>query len=540
MISLSRLGIATRLYAISCLLITGLLLTAGYAWVNLNEVAMLTNVVSKADVPKQLRVARMELNVTRASLQIRHALLVRTPADLASTLGDIAEKRKIIDADLAAFATAAIAPDERAIYNELSAAFGSFWQLATGNLQIIEQGNKDGGFDFLVEKTIPARNVVLAVLAKENTAQEKRLERTLDTIELDAQRSLRVLLVAVLAIAAGLLLFSWHIAATLKHRVIESQAVANRVRDGNLTVPVTDTGRDEFSPLLVSLALMQDSLSTVVARVRMGSESVASASTQISAGNHDLSGRTESQASALQETAASMEELNSTVGLNADNARLANKLAQSASSIATQGGEVVADVVRTMKDINDSSNKIADIISVIDGIAFQTNILALNAAVEAARAGEQGRGFAVVASEVRSLAGRSATAAREIKALIATSVERVGTGTALVDRAGQTMADVVSSIQKVTDIVAEISAAGSEQSQGVQQVNEAVLQMDQATQQNAALVEEIAAAAASLDVQARDLVDTVAVFQLGATGADYMAVGRPRPDITLGHTLHIA
>ncbi|WP_436134363.1 methyl-accepting chemotaxis protein [Acidovorax sp. LjRoot129] len=538
MFSLSRLGIATRLYAISCLLILGLLFTAGYAWFNLNEVARLTNVVAKADVPQQLRVARMELNVTRSSLQIRHALLVRTPADLASTVADIGEKRKIIEADLAAFASAAVAPEERAIYDELSAAFGSFWQLATGNLQLIEQGNKEAGFDFLVEKTIPARNVVLAVLAKQNIAQEKRLDLTLDTIELDAQRSLRVLLAAVMTIAVGLLVFSWHIAATLKRRVIESQAVANRVRDGNLTVPVTDSGRDEFSPLLASLAVMQDSLSTVVAKVRMGSESVASASTQISAGNNDLSNRTESQAGALQETAASMEELNSTVRLNAENARLANKLAQSASSVASQGGAVVADVVRTMKDINDSSNKIADIIGVIDSIAFQTNILALNAAVEAARAGEQGRGFAVVASEVRSLAGRSATAAREIKALIATSVERVGTGTALVDRAGQTMVDVVSSIQKVTDIVAEISAAGSEQSQGVQQVNEAVLQMDQATQQNAALVEEMAAAAGSLDMQARDLVDTVAVFQLGALGGSNSIGWRPQPQI--GSRLRIA
>ncbi|CAN7522810.1 methyl-accepting chemotaxis protein [Acidovorax sp. LjRoot194] len=528
MFSVSRLGIATRLYAISCLLILGLLFTAGYAWFNLNEVARLTDVVAKADVPQQLRVARMELNVTRSSLQIRHALLVRTPADLTSTLADIGEKRKIIEADLAAFASAAVTPEERAIYDELSAAFGSFWQVATGNIQLIEQGNKEAGFDFLVEKTIPARNVVLAVLAKENIAQEKHLDLTLDTIEIDAQRSLHVLLAAVMTIAVGQLVFSWHIAATLKHRVIESQAVADRVRDGNLTVPVTDSSRDEFSPLLASLAVMQDSLSTVVAKVRMGSESVASASTQISAGNNDLSNRTESQASALQETAASMEELNSTVRLNAENARLANQLAQSASSVASQGGAVVADVVRTMKDINDSSNKIADIIGVIDSIAFQTNILALNAAVEAARAGEQGRGFAVVASEVRSLAGRSATAAREIKALIATSVERVGTGTALVDRAGQTMADVVSSIQKVTDIVAEISAAGSEQSQGVQQVNEAVLQMDQATQQNAALVEEMAAAAGSLDMQARDLVDTVAVFQLGALGDSNSTVWRPQ------------
>jgi methyl-accepting chemotaxis protein len=293
--------------------------------------------------------------------------------------------------------------------------------------------------------------------------------------------------------------------------------VAGKVAQGDLSSHITIPGRDEIGQLLSSLHDMQSGLAQVVARVRGGAESVATASAEIAQGDLNLSARTESQASALEETAASMEELGSTVRQNADNAKQANQLAQSASTVAIQGGEVVAQVVDTMKGINDSSRKINDIISVIDGIAFQTNILALNAAVEAARAGEQGRGFAVVASEVRSLAGRSAEAAKEIKTLITDSVQRVEQGTALVDQAGTTMSEVVSSIRRVTDIMGEISSASSEQSAGVAQIAEAVTQMDQTTQQNAALVEEIAAAASSLKNQAEDLVNTVAVFRLQAS-----------------------
>nr|WP_315847962.1 methyl-accepting chemotaxis protein [uncultured Rhodoferax sp.] len=292
-----------------------------------------------------------------------------------------------------------------------------------------------------------------------------------------------------------------------------ANAITHRMAHGELNVDITLKPGDDSS-VMHGIKGMRDNMASIVAQVREGSESVATASAEIAQGNQDLSSRTESQASALEETAASMEELGSTVRQNADNASQANQLAQSASVVAIQGGEVVAQVVDTMKGINDSSRKIADIISVIDGIAFQTNILALNAAVEAARAGEQGRGFAVVASEVRSLAGRSADAAKEIKTLISDSVQRVEQGSALVDRAGTTMNEVVSSIRRVTDIMGEISAASSEQSAGVAQVGEAVSQMDQATQQNAALVEEMAAAASSLRSQAQDLVKTVAVFKL--------------------------
>ncbi|PIF90341.1 methyl-accepting chemotaxis protein [Acidovorax sp. 62] len=322
----------------------------------------------------------------------------------------------------------------------------------------------------------------------------------------------------VLAIVVGLFLAYWtthSITLPVQQAVNATTAIAA----GDLATPIPQGAKDEPGQLLTELAIMRNKLAEIVSNVRQSAESVSTASAEISQGNHDLSARTERQASALEETAASMEELGSTVRQNSDSAQAANKLATNANTVAVQGGEVVAQVVETMKGINDSSRKIADIISVIDGIAFQTNILALNAAVEAARAGEQGRGFAVVASEVRGLAGRSAEAAKEIKQLISASVTRVEQGTALVDKAGLTMTEVVTSIRRVTDIVREISAASAEQSDGVGQVGEAVMQMDQATQQNAALVEEMAAAASSMKTQAQELVDAVAVFRLEQSSA---------------------
>ena len=308
----------------------------------------------------------------------------------------------------------------------------------------------------------------------------------------------------------------WTVSQRLMGALTRSLNVAQAVAQGDLSSRVAVQGSNEAAQLLGALGQMNERLRDIVQAVRLNSEGVATASAQIASGNADLSQRTEQQASALQETAASMEELGSAVKASADNARQANELAVNASTVAIKGGDVVGEVVETMRGINDSSKRIADIIGVIDGIAFQTNILALNAAVEAARAGEQGRGFAVVASEVRSLAQRSAEAAKEIKRLITASVERVEQGTILVDRAGSTMNEVVVSIRRVTEIMGEISAASHEQSSGVRQVGEAVSQIDQATQQNAALVEESAAAAESLKHQAGQLVSAVAVFKLGS------------------------
>ncbi|NHZ33912.1 hypothetical protein F0185_09960 [Massilia sp. CCM 8692] len=305
--------------------------------------------------------------------------------------------------------------------------------------------------------------------------------------------------------------------------------IARSIAEGDLSINI-DLKHNDSSSLLHGIRTMRDDLAKIVMQVRMGTDTIATASSQIASGNLDLSSRTEQQASSLEETAASMEELTGTVKQNADNARQANQLAATASEVAMQGGAVVAQVVDTMASINDSSRKIVDIISVIDGIAFQTNILALNAAVEAARAGEQGRGFAVVASEVRNLAQRSAAAAKEIKTLIGDSVEKVSVGNKLVADAGGTMDNVVASVRRVTDIMAEISAASHEQSAGIAQVNQAIAQMDAATQQNAALVEEAAAAAESMQDQAARLSQVVGVFRLdgmgGATGERGALPGR--------------
>jgi methyl-accepting chemotaxis protein len=325
-----------------------------------------------------------------------------------------------------------------------------------------------------------------------------------------------VLLVIAAVAGAGA---AWYISRNLLRQLggqpDYAAAIAGAIAAGDLSVPIT-TGPDDRSSLLYAMKGMRDSLVTIVSQVRNGTMTIARASTDITAGNHDLSERSERQAGTLEETASSMEELTGTVRQNADNARQANQLAESASQVAQRGGAVVAQVVQTMAAINDSSRQIAEIIGVIDGIAFQTNILALNAAVEAARAGEQGRGFAVVASEVRNLAQRSAAAAKEIKSLIGDSVAKVDDGAKLVDEAGSTMEEIVGSVKRVTDIMAEISLASQEQSAGIEQVNRAIGQMDEATQQNATLVGQAGTAAASLQEEAENLTRVVSIFKLDA------------------------
>ncbi len=333
----------------------------------------------------------------------------------------------------------------------------------------------------------------------------------------ESARNIMFLLAGAALLLGGLI--AWWLTRCITRPLSEAVEVAQKVAAGDLTSVIEAKTKDETGLLLQALKDMNDSLKKIVGEVRSGSEAIGSGTKQIASGNADLSQRTEEQASSLEETASSMEELTSTVKQNAENAKQANQLALGASAVAVKGGQVVSEVVTTMSSINESSKKIVDIIGVIDGIAFQTNILALNAAVEAARAGEQGRGFAVVASEVRNLAQRSAAAAKEIKALIGDSVDKVGAGTKLVDEAGKTMEEIVISVKRVTDIMSEITAASQEQSAGIEQVNQAITQMDEVTQQNAALVEEAAAAAESLEEQAQNLEAAVAVFNVGKAAA---------------------
>ncbi|MBI2725529.1 MAG: MCP four helix bundle domain-containing protein [Polaromonas sp.] len=455
------------------------------------------------------------------AIAARNLVLVTKPEDVAIEKEIVANAHKNVTERMAKLKKLAEAPDvsteARRLIEEMDKTEKAYAPVA---LDIVDKALNKKNEEAIAKINNDCRPLLAALVKVAQEYADLTATRSAKMLEeadasYVAQRNALIaacLFVVVAAVVAGVLI-TRSLTRALGAEPAELSDAARRVADGDLTTPPQVRSGDTTS-VMAAMDRMQASLTRVVATVRQGSESVSTASAEIAQGNQDLSARTESQASALEETAASMEELSSTVRQNSDNARQANQLAQSASAVAVKGGEVVAQVVDTMKGINDSSKKISDIISVIDGIAFQTNILALNAAVEAARAGEQGRGFAVVATEVRSLAGRSADAAKEIKSLINASVERVEQGTVLVDQAGTTMTEVVGSIRRVTDLMGEISAASSEQSAGVAQVGEAVTQMDQATQQNAALVEEMAAAASSLNTQAQDLVGTVAAFKL--------------------------
>jgi methyl-accepting chemotaxis protein len=376
--------------------------------------------------------------------------------------------------------------------------------------------NSEGAAKVISSKIDPLNQQAMLELDKLIDAQQASAKVVLDDVVAEATReNLFFMLVTAVTVAGGVF-FAWVLTHSITAPLQDAVGVARKVASGELDAQVVVEGKDEVSELLQALKDMTESLLKIVSEVRMSTETITVASDEIASGNADLSSRTESQASSLEETASSMEELTTTVKQNADNARQANQLVVSASDFATKGGDVVGHVVNTMGSIKESSRKIVDIIGVIDGIAFQTNILALNAAVEAARAGEQGRGFAVVAAEVRNLAQRSANAAKEIKSLISDSVEKVDAGGKLVDEAGKTMEEIVTSVKHVADIMGEITAASQEQSSGIEEVNRAIAQMDEMTQQNAALVEEAAAAAESMQEQAAALAQAVAVFKLGA------------------------
>ena len=409
---------------------------------------------------------------------------------------------------------------EKELFAEVANRRKVYIDTRKGIIALKESGDVAGANAQIDAKLVPALDAYVESVKNVLDYYDDEVGRVDQSITADFGMGRNTLIIGtVIALLLGALV-AWRLTVGITRPLKEAVKVAESVAEGDLTtrssLPIT---KDETGQLLDSIASMQNNLVRIVSQIRIGTDAIATASSQIASGNLDLSSRTEEQASSLEETASSMEELTSTVKQNADNARQANQLAVSASEVATKGGTVVAQVVDTMGEINTSSRKIVDIISVIDGIAFQTNILALNAAVEAARAGEQGRGFAVVAGEVRTLAQRSAAAAKEIKALIGDSVEKVEAGSQLVAEAGTTMDELVDGVRRVADIMAEITAASLEQSDGIEQVNQAVTQMDQVTQQNAALVEEAAAAADSLQDQAKQLAQAVSVFRTGSNMA---------------------
>ena len=429
----------------------------------------------------------------------------------------------------------ATAPEEKAALDKVLAerklvlaATAKTWELKGAGDGVATQQFADNELTPMVARYLKAQDDFVAVL------QKRREEIRAETTQRRVAYAIQGLVVSAVLVVVVLLL-AWKLVRSITVPLDEAVETIAAIAAGDLTRELQSTRKDEFGHMLRSLSAMSTRLRGVVSEVRVGVDSVSSASIQIANGNHDLSARTEQTASNLEETAASMEELTATVSQSADTARQANQLAGTAAQAAARGGEVVGQVVTSMQQITDSSRKISDIIGVIDGIAFQTNILALNAAVEAARAGEQGRGFAVVASEVRSLAGRSAEAAKEIKTLISASVENVESGSAQVAQAGQSMEEIVASVRRVSDLIGEITASSTEQRDGIAQVNQAVTHLDQMTQQNAALVEESTAAATSMRDQAQRLAEVVSVFNVGAVAAPPAAFARvkaapaPRP-----------
>jgi len=509
---MKKMTIAQRLYSLVLLAAAGLIMLSGISIVQIGKVYSAANFANTDVIPGVLDLGVAARMFARTRLQMWQYLATKDPAkrnEIGSSIND--SHAKTLDA-----------------FNKYEKEFAGGEKVKA---LLAADRNALAEFDALRarvmtlanEEKLDEANELMAASADAIVAHDKYNEemgkKAADEAEATLQSSNWLEIGIAIVVVAGVTGIGLMLAHKLLKSINEAVTIAQTVASGDLTGRIEVSSSDELGKLLHALKEMNDSLVEIVEEVRIGTDTMSTASTEIANGNMDLSSRTESQASSLEETASSMEELTSTVKQNADNARQANQLAAKASEVAMKGGAVVSDVVATMSSISDSSRKIVDIISVIDGIAFQTNILALNAAVEAARAGEQGRGFAVVAAEVRNLAQRSATAAKEIKTLIGDSVEKVEAGTRLVDQAGSTMTEVVDSIRHVTDIMGEITAASEEQSRGIDQINQAVMDMDDVTQQNAALVEQAAAAAGSMQDQAAKLTQVVSVFKLNGSSA---------------------
>ena len=525
----ARLKIGQRLYlgfAAVLVLLTGI---TALAWYGLNT----SQAATERIVEMQKRAAQTEEWLMSTQLNINRVLAVAKSRNdpavdahfkplMASTTARINEVQQALDSEITS-------ERGKALMAEIAGSRSAYIAVRKTYFDALKAGDSAGAEQILDRGLMTAADVYSSkqkeLLDYQTGLVAKAVEASYNTVK----SKIAVLIGLAAAAIALAMVLAWRITRSVTQPLVEAVAISQDVAQGNLARDIKTTRADELGDLLRALADMKTSLVHTVTQVRSATDSINTASSEIASGNQDLSARTEQAASNLEETAASMEQLTSTVRQSADAARQANQLASSASEIAVRGGNVVGQVVTTMDEINASSKKISDIIGVIDGIAFQTNILALNAAVEAARAGEQGRGFAVVAGEVRNLAQRSAEAAKEIKGLIGSSVDKVEAGSRLVAEAGQTMSEIVGSVQRVSDIIGEITAAAGEQSDGIGQVNVAVNQLDQMTQQNAALVEESAAAAESLKDQAARLAQVVQVFRISSDASHQTAVARKPP-----------
>src|SRR5450830_60060 len=533
-VKIANITISSRLWLGFGLL---MLLMVAMAVVGVNRLSQLNrqmNDVIHDKYPKTVIAGDIIDQLNLVARSVRNILLLKDPKQITSESDRIVGAEKAIQNQLAELDKRLTDDQSRTLLANLLVTQKNYLEKRDQVLKLVAEGTKEGAIDLLISDVRPVQSAYMGAVEKLIKQQHEMMQASGEEVDRNYQHASNMLIgLAVVGLAmSGFIAFT--ITRSITRPLNRAVAVAKTVAAGDLTSEIDTSGKDETAQLLGALKTMNDNLQGIVRQVRRGTDTIATATTEIARGNLDLSSRTEQQAGSLEETASAMEELTSTVRQNADNARQANQLAVSASEVAMQGGSVVGKVVHTMESINESSKKIVDIISVIDGIAFQTNILALNAAVEAARAGEQGRGFAVVASEVRNLAQRSASAAKEIKALINDSVEKVGNGSKLVEQAGNTMEEVVTSVRRVTEISGEITSAGQEQSDGIEQINHAITQMDETTQQNAALVEQAAAAAQSLQDQASHLAQVVGVFKLderqliGEPAAATTAVRSPR------------
>lgn len=507
----TRLGIG---FGIVVMLLIGMTLFGINRMSSLNDG---TSLLVNDRYPKVVLANEILDGINFNALAMRNLLITEDPEKIKAALSEIKSNVSRVGEKIAQLDKTISTEKGKQVFNDVKEARSKYVVTQNEFLKLIGEGKKQEAGEYLLSSVVQAQTGYFSQVQNLIALIGTIMVKSGEDAEKNYQNSRNMLSgIAIIAILLACS-FAYWTTRSITRPLNQAVQIARTIADGDLTSKIHVESSDETGQLLQALKDMNNSLVRIVSQVRTGTDTIASASTQIAAGNLDLSSRTEEQASSLEETAASMEELTSTVKQNADNARQANQLAAEASDVAMKGGDVVSEVVSTMSSINNSSKKIVDIISVIDGIAFQTNILALNAAVEAARAGEQGRGFAVVASEVRNLAQRSAAAAKEITVLIGDSVDQVSAGTLLVNKAGTTMSEVVNSVRRVTDIMAEITAASHEQSTGIEQVNQAIAQMDEVTQQNAALVEEAAAAAASLEDQAANLSELVDVFRIDST-----------------------